>query len=286
MLPTPDNSECSRHIPALSREELQNLGARFALDGAFTMPDGELRRLLKLKAEEFRTLKAQLDAVKEGNASTRNLKAAAQHAIERGDLDEAETLLSRVYEVEMEAANETARVRAETANLMGRVSQSDQISNNQLMFIKKSPAAASATLKQLANTIEESLEEFRRRSGLNTSPEDVAFTAIAVALRSIAYELDHFVEVGSEISALHATIEAQRQEIERLTRIIAAESSTHSQVFVAALGGAGATAIVAGAGYIFGPSGAQIIDNLWNLFGGLGQAPLIDRPPHNPTIDV
>ena len=45
------------NIPSLSREELQNLSARFELENAFTADDTELRRQLTIMADEFRTLK-------------------------------------------------------------------------------------------------------------------------------------------------------------------------------------------------------------------------------------
>jgi transcriptional regulator with XRE-family HTH domain len=45
------------NIPSLSREELQNLSARFGLENAFTADDTELRRQLTIMADEFRTLK-------------------------------------------------------------------------------------------------------------------------------------------------------------------------------------------------------------------------------------
>ncbi|WP_299625405.1 helix-turn-helix domain-containing protein [uncultured Tateyamaria sp.] len=115
------------NIPALSREELQNLGARFELEGAFSLPDDELRRLLTLKADEHRVLKAEVDSIDDRLKRLSNLKAAAQDAIARVDLDEVEELLSRVQEVELEEAAKTAELRANNALLRGRVNQAFRI---------------------------------------------------------------------------------------------------------------------------------------------------------------
>ncbi|MEP4553839.1 helix-turn-helix domain-containing protein, partial [Tateyamaria sp.] len=115
------------NIPALSREDLQNLAARFELDGVYTMPDGELRRLLTLKADEHRALKSEVDNIDDGLIRLSNLKAAAQDAIARVNLDEVEELLSRVQEVELEEAAKTAELRANNALLRGRVEQAYRI---------------------------------------------------------------------------------------------------------------------------------------------------------------
>ncbi|MEP2889101.1 helix-turn-helix domain-containing protein, partial [Tateyamaria sp.] len=115
------------NIPALSREDLQNLAARFELDGVYTMPDGELRRLLTLKADEHRALKSEVDNIDDGLIRLSNLKAAAQDAIARVNLNEVEELLSRVQEVELEEAAKTAELRANNALLRGRVEQAYRI---------------------------------------------------------------------------------------------------------------------------------------------------------------
>ena len=53
----PERQFCRTTSPSLSREELQNLSARFGLENAFTADDTELRRQLTIMADEFRTLK-------------------------------------------------------------------------------------------------------------------------------------------------------------------------------------------------------------------------------------
>ena len=82
-----------------------------------------LARFLKLKAEEFVALKAEVDAIDDGLKRLSNLKAAAQDAIARVDLEEVEELLSRVQEVELEEAAKTAELRANNALLRGKVDQ-------------------------------------------------------------------------------------------------------------------------------------------------------------------
>ena len=111
------------NIPTLSREELQNLAARFELENAFTADDTELRRQLTFKADEYRALKSEVDQIDEGLKRLSNLKAAAQDAIARVDLDEVEELLSRVQEVELEEAAKTAELRATNALLRGKTQQ-------------------------------------------------------------------------------------------------------------------------------------------------------------------
>lgn len=119
-----DVSSISSHLfdlNALKREELQNLAARFAIDDCFTLPDAELRRLLTQKAEEYRALKSEVDAIPDTMKRLSNLKAAAQDAIDRVDLEEVENLMAMVHEVELEEAAKSAEIRADTALLRGKV---------------------------------------------------------------------------------------------------------------------------------------------------------------------
>ncbi|MEL6451015.1 MAG: helix-turn-helix domain-containing protein [Pseudomonadota bacterium] len=111
------------NIPALSREELQNLAARFGLESPFDMPDVELRRQLTLKADEHRALQSEVDGIDDGLERLSNLKAAAQDAINRVDLDEVEEVLARVQEVEKEEAAKTGELRADNALLRGKLDQ-------------------------------------------------------------------------------------------------------------------------------------------------------------------
>jgi len=111
------------HIPTLSREELENIATRFEIAGVFDRSDADLRHLLTQKATEYRALKAEVDGIEDGLKRPSNLKAAAQDAIARIDLEEVEEILSRVQEVEKEEAAKTAELRAENALLRGKVNQ-------------------------------------------------------------------------------------------------------------------------------------------------------------------
>ncbi len=111
------------HIPTLSREELQNLAARFEVENPFDQTGAALRDFLTKKAEEYRSYKSVIDAIDERTKGLHNLKAAAQEAAERLDFAEVEALLSRVQEVEKEIAAETGELRARNALLRGRVEE-------------------------------------------------------------------------------------------------------------------------------------------------------------------
>ncbi|MEL6645799.1 MAG: hypothetical protein AAFQ79_17845 [Pseudomonadota bacterium] len=120
-------SETLGEIPTLSREELQNLASRFGIEDPFDAPDGELRRQLTLKADEYRDLKKQVDSIDPKMQRLSNLKAAAQDALARGDFDEVDEVLESVHEVELEEAARTAELRAETMLLRGRVEEAYRI---------------------------------------------------------------------------------------------------------------------------------------------------------------
>lgn len=105
----------------LTLPEMQLLAARFGEDAIECR--SALLQFLTLKAEEYDSLKHQVEAIDDGLKRLSNLKAAAQDAIARVDLEEVETLLSRVQEVELEEAARTAELRAENALLRGRVDQ-------------------------------------------------------------------------------------------------------------------------------------------------------------------
>jgi len=110
-------------VPTLSRNQLELLASRFELERAFDKSDAELRGFLENKAEEYRTYKAEIDAIDERTKGLGNLKAAAQDAAKNLNFEEVETLLSRVQEVELEVAAETAELRANNALLRNRSEQ-------------------------------------------------------------------------------------------------------------------------------------------------------------------
>ena len=110
-------------IPTLSRDELELLASRFDILAAHDRPDADLRDLLTKKAEEYRSYRAEIEAIDERTKGLGNLKAAARDATDKLDFVEVETLHSRVHEVELEIAAETAELRASNALLRGRVDQ-------------------------------------------------------------------------------------------------------------------------------------------------------------------
>jgi transcriptional regulator with XRE-family HTH domain len=107
----------------LNRSELERLADRFGIEAPEAQPDAALAQLLSLKAEEYRALKAEVEAIGETYQRLSNLKAAARDAIARGNLEEVEDLLGRVQEVELEEAAKTAELRAQNALLRGNVEQ-------------------------------------------------------------------------------------------------------------------------------------------------------------------
>ncbi len=107
-------------IPTLSRDELELLVNRFEVEKAHDLSDAGLRNFLTQKAEEYRSYRAQIDALDDRVAAIANLKGAAQDAAARLDFDEVESLLSRVDEVETEIAAETKETRAANALLRNR----------------------------------------------------------------------------------------------------------------------------------------------------------------------
>ncbi len=105
----------------LTLPEMELLADKFG--GAETNNREDLLRFLSLKAEEYDALKSEVDNIEDGLKRLSNLKAAAQDAIARVDLDEVEELLSRVQEVELEEAAKTAELRAQNALLRGNTDQ-------------------------------------------------------------------------------------------------------------------------------------------------------------------
>ncbi|WP_298857481.1 hypothetical protein [uncultured Sulfitobacter sp.] len=104
---------------ALPLADLQKLAVRFGLpedaDKATLLP------LLRDKAIEYAALKSEVDAIPETMRNLANLKAAAQDAIERVDLEEVENLMAMVHETELEEAAKSSEIRANTALLRGKV---------------------------------------------------------------------------------------------------------------------------------------------------------------------
>ncbi|TCP43102.1 hypothetical protein [Rhodovulum marinum] len=111
------------NLEAQSRDMLEAIALRFGETAPEDMALADLKAFLVEKAKDYRALKAEVEAIDDGLKRLSNLKAAAKGAIEAGDLDEVENLLSRVQEVELEEAAKTAELRAGNALLRGRVEQ-------------------------------------------------------------------------------------------------------------------------------------------------------------------
>jgi transcriptional regulator with XRE-family HTH domain len=117
------------HIPTLSREELQELAARFGIENPFDRSDTELRAQLKSKADEHRALVKEIETLKGLSNRIDNIHAAALHAAESFDYTQANTLLENAREIHtqeiMRPAIETnARLleaQADIALLRGKV---------------------------------------------------------------------------------------------------------------------------------------------------------------------
>jgi hypothetical protein len=106
---------------ALTLEELRWLAAQFG-----AAPDQSRAALIAFlagKAQEYHAFQADIAAIDDRTRGLGNLKAAAQDAAGRLDFDAVEALLSRVHEVEVTIAAETAELRAGNALLRGRAAQ-------------------------------------------------------------------------------------------------------------------------------------------------------------------
>ncbi len=114
-------------LKSLTRGQLETIATRFEIDGAYNLPDPQLVDLLSKKAHDYRTLRAEIDAINPELKRLSNLKAAAYAAIEDGDLEQVETLLSHVQEAELDEAAKTAELRANNALLRGKAEQAYRI---------------------------------------------------------------------------------------------------------------------------------------------------------------
>ena len=114
-------------IASLTRDQLELLASRFEIPAPHDRFDAELADILTKKAEEYRAYRAEIEAIDERTRGLGNLKAAAQDAANNLNFEEVEDLMSRVHEVELEVASETAKIRARNALLRGRSGQAYRI---------------------------------------------------------------------------------------------------------------------------------------------------------------
>ena len=110
-------------IEGQSRDTLEAMALRFGDPAPEERVLADLKAFLIEKAKDYRALRAEVAAIDDGLKRLSNLKAAAKDAIDRGDLEEVETLLARVQEVELDEAAQSAELRADNALLRGRVDQ-------------------------------------------------------------------------------------------------------------------------------------------------------------------
>ncbi len=81
------------------------------------------------------------------------------------------------------------------------------------------------------------------------------------------------------VAILQARIREQEQQITDLKECLKAQPSARQRIFVNALGAAGGTAVVSGAGYLYGLDGQALVQGLWDVIGGFGQ----ETPPTPPA---
>lgn len=108
-------------LQTLTRAQLETLASRFELDKPYEASDGALIEFLTNTAQDYRALRTEVDAIDEGVKALSNLKTSAMAAFDSGDLDEVETLLSRVQEIAKDEAAKAAEIRADAALLRQRV---------------------------------------------------------------------------------------------------------------------------------------------------------------------
>lgn len=123
-------SEQLDNIAALDRDALELLAGRFDIAGAHSMGDGAIREELTKRAEDWRKLRAEVDAIPDTYRKLTNLKAAAQDAIDRVDPDEVENLLSQVHYTELDEAARSAELRADNALARGDLDLAYRVLNS------------------------------------------------------------------------------------------------------------------------------------------------------------
>lgn len=100
-------------------KDLQDLAREFGEE--ITEGGPQVMEFLRSRATDFFALKAEVDSIPDTMRNLANLKAAAQDAIDRVDLEEVEHLMAMVHETELEEAAKSAEIRANTALLRGKV---------------------------------------------------------------------------------------------------------------------------------------------------------------------
>ncbi len=115
------------NIPTLSREQLENLAARFGIEGAYDKGDEELRGFLTDKANDYRALRQQIAQLDDHVAEIAELKIKAEAAAEAGNLEEVDNLLAVADVTETAINAQTKITRASNALLRNRPEQAFEI---------------------------------------------------------------------------------------------------------------------------------------------------------------
>ncbi len=105
--------------PGLPPNLLENLALRFGHDNP-DAPPAELEAFLKEKAKDWQEMRARLEALAEADGRVANLVGAAEAAIEAGNFDEADEILSHAEEMQQSEhtlmqVRKQARIRATRA---------------------------------------------------------------------------------------------------------------------------------------------------------------------------
>lgn len=111
------------NIQSLSRYQLDTLAKLFEIEDAHKVDESALLSIISRKADTYNALRRDIDAIDDSLIVLSKLKSEAKSAIENGDLERVDFLLSRVQEVELEEAAKTAELRASNALLRGRPRQ-------------------------------------------------------------------------------------------------------------------------------------------------------------------
>ncbi|MEP1381803.1 MAG: helix-turn-helix domain-containing protein [Paracoccaceae bacterium] len=119
------------NIPALSREELQNLAARFGIENPYGANDTALRSQLTHKADDYRKLLAEVESLKGLSTRIDNIHSAAMAALRKPDLEEARRLIEGAKEIHqqsvllpaLEANEKLIKTQVDIALLQGDVEE-------------------------------------------------------------------------------------------------------------------------------------------------------------------
>ncbi|MEM6760838.1 MAG: helix-turn-helix domain-containing protein [Pseudomonadota bacterium] len=115
------------HIPAMSRQQMEDMAARFGIENPYDRGDQELRDLLTDKAEDWRALKRQIAALDDRHAQIAELKVAAEAAADTGDLEQVDQLLGAADVAETKISADTKIARAQNALTRNRTRQAFEI---------------------------------------------------------------------------------------------------------------------------------------------------------------